>query len=148
LGLGQGALTPALARVACRAGLETSFAQASDLLDETLGVAVPSDAVRRVTARGAVAEAEQRATLAQAQQGQVQPDAAGPPCWWSRLSSRPLRGGPPQRGRVPDRPGASRCGVRPTRTLGRQSQLRSPHCHRLIARRPWHHLKIERARCA
>jgi hypothetical protein len=42
----------ALARVVCRAGLETSFAQASDLLDKMLGVAVPSDAVRRVTARG------------------------------------------------------------------------------------------------
>jgi hypothetical protein len=78
LGLGPGALTPALARVACRAGLETSFGEASDLLDETLGVAVPADAVRRVTERvGAVAEAEQQATIAQAQQGQVQPDGAG-----------------------------------------------------------------------
>lgn len=78
LGLGQGALTPALARVACRAGIETSFAEASDLLNETLGVAVPSDAVRRVTERvGAVAETEQQAAIAQAQHGQVQPDGAG-----------------------------------------------------------------------
>jgi hypothetical protein len=77
-GLGQGVLTPALARVACRAGLEASFGAASDLLDETLGVAVPADAVRRVTERvGAVAEMEQQAAIAQAQQGQVQPDAAG-----------------------------------------------------------------------
>jgi hypothetical protein len=72
LGLGQGALTPGLARVACRVGSETSFGAASDLLDETLGVTVPADAVRRVTERvGAVAEAEQQAALAQAQQGQV-----------------------------------------------------------------------------
>jgi hypothetical protein len=78
LGLGQGALTPALARVVCRAGLETSFGEASDLLAETLGVAVPADAVRRVTERvGAVAEMEQQAAIAQAQQGQVQPDGAG-----------------------------------------------------------------------
>jgi hypothetical protein len=80
LGLGQGALTPALARVACRAGLETSFGEASDLLDETLGVAVPADAVRRVTERvGGVAETEQQAAIAQAQQGQIQPDGAGAP---------------------------------------------------------------------
>jgi hypothetical protein len=78
LGLGQGALTPALARVACRAGIETSFGEASDLLAETLGVAVPADAVRRVTERvGAVAETEQQAASAQAQQGRVQPDGAG-----------------------------------------------------------------------
>jgi hypothetical protein len=78
LGLGQGALTPALARVACRAGIETSFGEASDLLAETLGVAVPSDAVRRVTERvGAVAETEQQVAIAQAQQGHVQPDGAG-----------------------------------------------------------------------
>jgi hypothetical protein len=77
-GLGQGALTPALARVACRAGIETSFAEASDLLAETLGVAVPADTVRRVTERvGAVAETEQQTAIAQAQQGRVQPDAAG-----------------------------------------------------------------------
>jgi hypothetical protein len=78
LGLGPGALAPALARVACRAGLETSFGEASDLLAETLGVAVPADAVRRVTERvGAVAEREQQAAIAQAQQGQVQPDGVG-----------------------------------------------------------------------
>jgi hypothetical protein len=41
-------------------------------------VAVPADAVRRVTERvGAVAETEQQAAITRAQQGQVQPDAAG-----------------------------------------------------------------------
>jgi hypothetical protein len=70
VGLGRGPLTPALARVACRAGLATAFGEASDLLAETLGVAVPSAAVRRVTERvGAVAEREQQAASAPAQQG-------------------------------------------------------------------------------
>lgn len=78
LGVGQGALTPALARVACRAGIASSFAEASDLLDATVGVAVPPEAVRRVTERvGAVAEAAQQAMIAQAQQGQGPPEAAG-----------------------------------------------------------------------
>jgi hypothetical protein len=39
LGLGPGAHSPALARVACRAGIETSFAEAADVLAETLGSA-------------------------------------------------------------------------------------------------------------
>ncbi|HKC76299.1 MAG TPA: hypothetical protein VKF37_19170 [Chloroflexota bacterium] len=47
---------------------------------ETLGLAVPSDAVRRVTERvGAVAETEQQAAIAQAQQGLGQPDTDGTP---------------------------------------------------------------------
>jgi hypothetical protein len=83
LGLGQGALTPALARVVWRAGSETAFGEASDLLDETLGVAVPADAVRRVTERvGAVAETEQQVAIGQAQHGQVQLDGAGAAGLW------------------------------------------------------------------
>ena len=78
LGLGPGALSPALARVACRAGIETSFAEAADVLAETLGVSVPPDAVRRVTEGvGAVAEADQQRAIAQAQQGQPHPAGDG-----------------------------------------------------------------------
>jgi hypothetical protein len=78
LGLGPGALSPGLARVACRVGIEEGFGTAADLLQETLRVDVATEAVRRVTEGiGAVAEAEQQAAMAQAQAGvPPPPDAA------------------------------------------------------------------------
>lgn len=70
LGLDGGALSPGLSRVACRLGLEGAFGAAADQLAETLRVAVPEEAVRRITEGvGAVAEAEQQALIAQARRG-------------------------------------------------------------------------------
>ena len=78
LGLGAGALSPGLARVACRVGIAEGFGTAADLLRETLRVDVATEAVRRVTEGvGAVAEAEQQAMMAQAQAGQPPPPDAG-----------------------------------------------------------------------
>jgi hypothetical protein len=77
LGLGAGALSPGLARVACRVGIEDGFGTAADLLGETLRVDVATEAVRRVTEGiGAVAEAEEQALMAQAQAGQPPPPDA------------------------------------------------------------------------
>lgn len=78
LGLGPGALSPGLARVACRVGIEEGFGSAADRLHETLRVDVATEAVRRVTEGiGAVAEAEQQAAIALAQAGQAPaPDAS------------------------------------------------------------------------
>lgn len=74
LGLGPGALSPGLARVACRVGIEVGFGSAADLLAETLRVDVATEAVRRVTEGiGAVAEAEQQGMITQAQAGQSPP---------------------------------------------------------------------------
>lgn len=74
LGLGPGALSPGLTRVACRVGIEAGFGSAADLLAETLRVDVATEAVRRVTEGiGAVAEAEQQGMIAQAQAGQSPP---------------------------------------------------------------------------
>ena len=74
LGIGSGALSPGLARVACRVGIEDGFGTAADLLQETLRVDVATEAVRRVTEGiGAVAEAEQQVLVAQAQVGQAPP---------------------------------------------------------------------------
>jgi hypothetical protein len=80
LGLDGSAVSPALGRVVCRAGLEGSFGAAADQLAETLGVTVPEEAVRRLTEGvGAVAEAEQQAPIAQAQRGApIAPLAAAP----------------------------------------------------------------------
>ena len=78
LGLGPGALSPGLARVACRVGIEAGFGTAADLLEETLRVDVATEAVRRVTEGiGAVAEAEEQAAIAQAQAGQPPPPDVG-----------------------------------------------------------------------
>jgi hypothetical protein len=80
LGLGAPTLTPRLARVACRAGSTTAFAEAAAHLAEELGVAVSGETVRRVSeAVGAVAEAEQQAAIAQAQQGRLPRPAQGAP---------------------------------------------------------------------
>jgi hypothetical protein len=78
LGLGAGALSSGLARVACRVGIEAGFGSAADLLHETLRVDVATEAVRRVTEGiGAVAEAEQQQLIDRAQAGQPPPpDAA------------------------------------------------------------------------
>ena len=74
LGLGAGALSPGLGRVACRLGIEDAFAPAAEILYETLRVDVPKEAVRRSTEGiGQVAEAEQQAAITQAQAGQDPP---------------------------------------------------------------------------
>jgi hypothetical protein len=70
LGLGSGALSPGLARVACRLGIEDSFGEAADALEETLRVNVAREALRRITEGiGAVAEAQEQAAMARAQAG-------------------------------------------------------------------------------
>jgi hypothetical protein len=70
LGIGSGALSPGLARVACRAGIEGSFGEGTSVLQETLGVDVPPEAIRRITEGiGAVAEAAQQAAVARGQRG-------------------------------------------------------------------------------
>ena len=80
LGLGPGALSPGLSRVACRLGIEEAFAPAAEVLWETLQVAVPAESVRRITeGLGAVAEAEQQAAMAQARGGADPPLPAEPP---------------------------------------------------------------------
>jgi hypothetical protein len=59
-GLGSGTLTPELARVVCRAGIEAAFGQGADLVWEHLGVQVDAEVARRTTeAAGQVAEADQ-----------------------------------------------------------------------------------------
>lgn len=71
LGLDGGALSPGLGRVVARLGLAHAFGEAADQLAETLGVAVPAEAVRRLTEGvGAVAEAEQQALIARARRGE------------------------------------------------------------------------------
>lgn len=70
LGLGPGTLSPGLARVACRLGIEDSFGEASDALAETLRVDVAREGTRRMTEGiGEVAEAEEQAAMARAQAG-------------------------------------------------------------------------------
>lgn len=60
-GLGSGSLTPELARVVCRDGIETTFAQAADLVFEHLGVRLDAEAVRGISeAMGALVEVEQQ----------------------------------------------------------------------------------------
>lgn len=77
LGLGRGSLSPGLGRVAGRLGIDTSFGAAATLLEETLGVRVPEEAVRRMTEGiGTVAEAEVQAEIAPAQAGYVPPTGA------------------------------------------------------------------------
>lgn len=78
LGLGRGMLSPGLARVAGRVGIEAAFGPAAGLLRETLRVEVAEAAVRRVTEGiGAVAEAEQQAAMEQAEAGRAPPSDAG-----------------------------------------------------------------------
>jgi hypothetical protein len=59
-GIGAGVVTPGLARVACRDGLEAPFGQGADLLAENLGVRLHEETVRRLTeAVGQVGEHDQ-----------------------------------------------------------------------------------------
>jgi hypothetical protein len=70
LGLGAGALSPGLARVACRLGIEDSFGEAADALAETLRVDVAREGTRRVTEGiGHVAQTEEQAAMARARAG-------------------------------------------------------------------------------
>ena len=70
LGIGPGALSPGLARVACRLGIDDSFGEAADALRETLRVDVPREAIRRMTEGiGQVAEDEEMAAVTRAQAG-------------------------------------------------------------------------------
>lgn len=70
LGLGVGALSPGLQRVACRLGIDDSFGDAVDALHETLRIELASEADRRVTEGiGQVAEDEAQALIALAQAG-------------------------------------------------------------------------------
>lgn len=58
--VGSGGLTPALARVACRDGIEAAFGEGADLLQENLGVRLDEEQVRTVSeAMGGVVEADQ-----------------------------------------------------------------------------------------
>ena len=71
LGLGAGALSPGLMRVACRLGIDGSFEDAADTVRETLGIELEDEAIRRVTEGiGQVAEDEAQALIALAQMGQ------------------------------------------------------------------------------
>jgi hypothetical protein len=86
LGRGPGALSPGLARVVCREGLEGAFAQAVESVAEAVGVEVSAEVARQTTERvGAVAEAPVQAAMARAQQGQTP---------WPRAADgdRPARG--------------------------------------------------------
>ena len=59
-GLGSGVLTPGLARVVARDGVEAPFGQAASLVAEHLGVTVGEDLVRQTTERlGRLADADQ-----------------------------------------------------------------------------------------
>lgn len=70
LGLGAGALSPGLERVACRLGIGDSFEDAVDALDEALQIKVAAEADRRITEGiGEVAENECQASIALAQAG-------------------------------------------------------------------------------
>jgi hypothetical protein len=60
-GLGAGGLTPELARVACRDGIEAAFGDGADLVFENLGVRLDAEAVRGISeAMGALVEADQQ----------------------------------------------------------------------------------------
>ncbi len=72
LGLGAGAFSPGLQRVACRLGIEDVFDNAVDALNEALHITVAGEAVRRVTEGiGHVAEAEAQGAMARAKRGKA-----------------------------------------------------------------------------
>jgi hypothetical protein len=71
LGLGVGALSPGLQRVACRLGIDDSFGDAVDALRETLRIELVTEADRRISEGiGQVAEDEAQALIARAKAGQ------------------------------------------------------------------------------
>lgn len=70
LGIGSGKLSPGLARVSARLGIEESFIEDSSLIEEVLQIHVTDEPVRRITEGiGAVAEAEEQAAIALAKTG-------------------------------------------------------------------------------
>lgn len=70
LGIGAGALSPGLERVVCRLGLDASFCDAVDAVDETLRIKLKGEIVRRATEGiGQVAELEAQAAISLAQAG-------------------------------------------------------------------------------
>ncbi len=70
LGIGPGSLSPGLARVACRLGIEKSFSEAPDVLGEALHMTAIDESVRRITEGiGEVAETEQQAAVGRARGG-------------------------------------------------------------------------------
>ena len=72
LGLGGGALSPGLARVACWFGIDDSFQEGAAALHETLRIDVKDEPTRRITEGiGQVAEAEAQAWVTRAQAGQA-----------------------------------------------------------------------------
>ena len=77
IGVGPGALSPALLRVICRVGIEASFVEVLDMVREALGVTVAVETARRATEGiGAVAEADQQAAMAAAREGEPPPVTA------------------------------------------------------------------------
>jgi hypothetical protein len=71
LGIGGGSWSPGLDRVACRLGIDDSFADAADAVHETLRIELIDEGTRRITEGiGQVAEAEAQALVAVAQAGQ------------------------------------------------------------------------------
>lgn len=71
LGIGSGALSPGLERVACWFGIKDSFEEAAQAVHETLRIELADETERRETeAIGQVAEAEAQAAIALAQAGQ------------------------------------------------------------------------------
>lgn len=81
MGRGAGGLSPGLARVSCRRGIEEGFDTAARSVGEALGVSVDDDAVWRITEGiGEGAEAEFPAAIRRAQQGtEIWPDAVCSP---------------------------------------------------------------------
>ena len=71
LGLGTGVLSPGLARVVCREGIDGAFENAVDSVAESLGVTLTAEVARRTTAgMGLVAEAPVQAAMARVARGQ------------------------------------------------------------------------------
>jgi len=71
LGLGTGVLSPGLARVVCREGIDGACENAVDSVAESLGVTLTAEVARRTTAgMGLVAEAPVQAAMARVARGQ------------------------------------------------------------------------------
>ena len=71
MGLGTGVLSPGLARVVCREGIDGAFENAVDSVAESLGVTLTAEVARRATeGMGLVAEAPVQAAMARVARGQ------------------------------------------------------------------------------
>lgn len=78
MGVGSMRLSPGLARVACRLGIEEAFETAADVRQETRGVHLLPEAVRRVSeAVGAVAEAAHQERSTRLRHGALVEPAGG-----------------------------------------------------------------------